>query len=298
MTEPLQPAAASDHPRHDPSLIAALAARETDLDVRDAAAARDLVTRCTACRDLLADLVALQVALPMASTPARPRDFTLTDADARRLSGTGWRRVVGFFGSARDAFSKPLAVGFTTIGIVALVITAAPGISFGGMASGPAPESTTIGAPVIGAGGAAPQPAASSGASEPSREIAGAVASSAASAAPSVAEAAPSASAAATSAFAPVASAAPASAPTTDGGRTAVTQPYATDGENGGVFTGSNDTDDQPGDADALDQITDAAATPVRAGGPSLGIVIAGISLILGLGLFALRWTSRRFGGS
>jgi len=31
-------------------------------------------------------------------------------------------------------------------------------------------------------------------------------------------------------------------------------------------------------------------------GGLLLGVVIAGICLIIGLGLFALRWTSRRFG--
>ena len=231
----------------------------------------------------------------MASTPTRPRDYTLTDADARRLRGSGWRRVLGFFGSARDAFSKPLAVGFTTIGIVALVVTAAPGISFGMASSGAAPELSTIGAPVQGAGGAAPQPAASAAASEPSREIAGAVATSAPSAAASMAAAAPSASG---TTFGPVASAAAASAPSSQGERSAAIHPYATDGDTGGVFTGSNDTDDQPGDADAIEQLTDAAATPVRDGGPSFGIVIAGLSLILGLGLFALRWTSRRLGGS
>jgi hypothetical protein len=292
MTDPLQPEAASDHARHDPSLIAALAARDADRDARDVAAAQDLVARCTACRDLLGDLVIIQGALPMASTPTRPRDFTLTDADSRRLRGSGWRRVLGFFGSARDAFSKPLAIGFTTIGIVALVVTAAPGISFG-MASGP--ELSTVGAPVPGAGGAAPQAAASAAASEPSREVAGAVATSAPSAAASMAAAAPSASG---TTFGPVANAAASSPPSSQGERSATVQPYATDGDTGGVFTGSNDTDDQAGDADAIEQLTDAAATPVRDGGPSLGLVIAGISLILGLGLFALRWTSGRLSES
>ena len=48
-----------------------------------------------------------QTALPTTATPARPRDFTLTIGDAARLRRGGWRRILGFFGSARDSISRP-----------------------------------------------------------------------------------------------------------------------------------------------------------------------------------------------
>jgi hypothetical protein len=61
------------------------------------------------------------------------------------------------------------------------------------------------------------------------------------------------------------------------------------------VFTGSNEgTGEVQGDAGAA--AGDAERLSVRDDGLSLGVVIAGICLIVGLGLFALRWSSRRFG--
>jgi hypothetical protein len=281
MTHPQQPTAAIDHARHDTALIAALADRKPDLEPRDLTRARELVAQCEGCRDLLADLVIIRDAIPASATPARPRGFTLSEADARRLMSTGWRRFIGFFGSARDAFSRPLAIGFTTIGIVALVVTSSPfQLGFMG-SSGAAPVLSTVGAAVQagggGAGGAAPQPAASAAAAAPSTEVTGLYASAAASAAP-----------------APSASSAPAAA---DAGRTAYGESYAS-GETGGVFTGSNDTDVQTPDINADDQATKTTETNLRlASGPSLGIVIGGFFLILGFGLFALRWTSRRLVG-
>ena len=191
MTEPLQPAAATDHARHDRELISALAARTPDLPARDLAAAQELVEQCSDCRDLLADLVALQLALPATSTPSRPRDFTITAADAERLRRGGWRRAIGFFGSARDGFSRPLAIGFTTIGLAALMLTALPSIPFGGAAGGAV--LSTVGAAVPGPAGeaapaaapsAAPAAAASAAPSAASSAAAYAAASSAASAAP------------------------------------------------------------------------------------------------------------------
>jgi len=286
MTHPQQPTAASDHARHDTALIAALADREPDLEARDLTRARELVAQCERCRDLLADLVIIRDAIPASAAPARPRAFTLSEADARRLRSTGWRRFIGFFGSARDAFSRPLAIGFTTIGIVALVVTSSPfQLGFMG-SSGAAPVLSTVGAAVPagggGAGGAAPQPAASAAAAAPSTEVTGLYASAAASAAPASAAPAPSASSA------PAAS---------DAGRTAYGESYAS-GETGGVFTGSSDTDVQTPDIDAGDQATKTTETNLRlASGPSLGIVVGGIFLILGFGLFALRWTSRRLVG-
>jgi hypothetical protein len=126
MTEPLQPTSASAHAAHDLTIIAALAARAPDLSEGQSGVAREQLAACGACSDLLADLVALQTALPTTSTPARPRDFSLTSADAARLRSGGWRRFLGFFGSARDNISRPLAIGFTTLGIAGLLVAALP----------------------------------------------------------------------------------------------------------------------------------------------------------------------------
>jgi hypothetical protein len=152
MTEPLQPASASAHAAHDPTIIAALAARTPDLSEEQMVSAREQLAACSPCTDLLADLVTLQTVLPTTSTPARPRDFSLTPADAARLRGGGWRRILGFFGSARDNISRPLAIGFTTLGIAGLLVAALPSM----YADGGATILSTVGAPVE---QAAPAPA-------------------------------------------------------------------------------------------------------------------------------------------
>jgi hypothetical protein len=138
------PTHASAHAMHDHALVAALAMREPDLAEADRAAAGELVAVCAECADLLADLVALQVALPATSTPARPRDFALTPEDAARLRAGGWRRVLGFFGSARDSVSRPLAVGLTTLGLAGLLVASMP--SFAGLGGGAASAPASIGA--------------------------------------------------------------------------------------------------------------------------------------------------------
>jgi hypothetical protein len=269
MTEPHMPTATHPHASHDPELVAALAAREPDLPERELTAARSLIESCADCRGLLADIRALQTALPASATPARPRDFTLTVADADRLRGSGWRGVLGFIGSSRDAFSRPLAIGFTTIGVVALLITALPSVPLG--AGGAAALSTV--------GNAVPERAAGT-AESPASPAASAARAAAPSAAPSF-----------SSELAPV-------APSNAIDRQSIAAepvPYDGDSGGGGVFSGSNEGtgDVQAGNEDTAG--TESLLT-VRDDGVSIGFVIAGISLILGFGLFALRWTSRRFG--
>ena len=290
MTQPQQSPAALDHARHDSALIAAFADRVHDLSDADRTLANDRIAVCEGCRDLFADLVIIRDQLATSATPARPREFTLTAEDARRLRSTGWRRALGFFGSARDAFSRPLAIGFTTIGIVALAVTASP-LSFGmsGGQSAAAPVLETVGNGVGGAGGAAP--AASAAGVGPSQDIAGVVVSAAPSAAASAAasEAAPSASAAA--------SAAPASAAFTASGPapTAATGPSSKGGDSGQVFTGSNDSDNVYGDDDGdSTDATPVAGRAVTSDARSLGLAFGAVCLVLGFGLFVLRWTSRR----
>jgi hypothetical protein len=174
MNEP-RPTPASPHARHDPALVAALAARPADLTDAERATARDLVAACGDCSDLLADLVALQVSLPTTATPGRPRDFLITPAVAERLRAGGWRRVLGFFGSARDSVTRPLAIGLTTLGLVGLMVATLPSVMISG-GTAAAPTSIDAAAPE-GAGGAAQAasaaPAASPDAAAPSASGAG-----------------------------------------------------------------------------------------------------------------------------
>lgn len=243
------------HAAHDMTIVAALAARPSDLDVRTASSARAQVAACEACADVLADLLALQTTLPTTATPARPRDFRLTDADAARLRRSGWRRVVGFFGSPRDGFSRPLAIGFTTLGLAGLLIATVPSMALYGGSAGAAPEIlSNVGAPIQ---QAAPAPAAS--------------------AAPSAAAAASAAPASASEGYA--------TERMSEGAAAAGGEPGDT-----GVFTGANPdelTPDVTGDAGLLAIRDDTS-------GLSVLFVVAGILLIAGLGLFGLRWSARR----
>ncbi len=234
MTDRTQPSA-SPHASHDLVSIAALAARASDMDDAEHARARALVTTCTTCADVLAELVMLRTALPMTSTPARPRDFSLTPADAARLRARGWRRFLGFFGSARDAFSRPLAATLTTLGIAGLLLASLPGV-YG--AGGAATILSNVGAPVQQAA-----PAPSAGEAQGSD-------------------------------------------------RMTITAEPAASGD-AGVFTGGNPEDlgstreDLAGDGFLFSIQSDAS-------GLSALFVVAGMLLIVGLGLFALRWSARR----
>jgi hypothetical protein len=289
MNEPV-PTPASAHATHDLDRVAVLAGRPADLDEREAAAARTQVAGCTACADLLADLVLLQATLPKSATPARPRDFSLTPADAARLHTGGWRRLFGFVGSARDSFTRPLAVGLTSLGLVGLLVATVPSFigSSGGAAmapGGPAAATTDVAGAAEQAAGAAP--AASAAALAPVASGAPAALPSASGAAvPGLQQPAP----------APAASSAASAAPGTlnyDTARAAASQ--GTDsfaGDSGTVFSGGN-----PDELTTVSRDTSGGGLlSLRDDGSGLSVlfVVAGVMLIAGLGLFLLRWTSRR----
>src|SRR6185295_12585376 len=86
--------AATSHDRHDPMLMAALAAGDLAGTDRDQAIA--LTRSCTECASLHADLLAIAEAtttLPP-PIPAPSRDFRLTPEQAAGLRRTGWRRLL------------------------------------------------------------------------------------------------------------------------------------------------------------------------------------------------------------
>jgi len=127
----------SDHDRHDLLAVAALADRDTTGD--EAVRARAQVDSCTECATLHAELVSLASATQTLPALPRPRDFQLRPEDAQRLRPNVVRRMFGSFGTARDGFSRTLALGLTTLGLAGLMLGILPGtLSFGGAASGPA----------------------------------------------------------------------------------------------------------------------------------------------------------------
>ena len=257
------PTSRSRHDTHDRLLIANLVDRSVDEAERSRA--EELLAACRECEKLYDDLVALSAATRAMTVPMRPRDFRLTDADAERLRVRGWRRILGAIGSPRDVFSRPLAVGLTTLGLAGLMVATVPSffLASGGAASGPNLLSTEQ---AVGdaAGGAPPE-------------------------AISMAPVAP----AATAQSGPAAAAAPSAAPE------ALPQPTGDlfierTGDDGQVGYGS-EMAPLPGEPDgrdlaALDAVNDGPLTR------STTIVLASALLLIGLVLFGLRWTARRLG--
>ena len=209
-------------------------------------------------------------------TPARPSDYTLTERDAVRLRSGGWRRFAAILGTSRDALSRPLAVGLTTLGLAGLLVSAAPSFMMGGASSASAP--TTVGAP---AGGAAAE-------SGDGAERLGVVpaASAAAAAAPSAAPAQGDIYGSADQSAAPL----PARAPLADGATQPPDAAAITNGTAGAQAGSTGGKAREPGSTSDL-------LASQEIGGVSPLAVLSIAFLIAGLGLFAMRWTARRFGG-
>ena len=259
------------HATHDELLIASLLDRSPGDPDRERAEA--LVATCDDCAALNRDLVALSAATRALPTPTRPREFTLSADDAERLRPKGWRRLIVGFGSSRDLFSRPLAIGLTTLGLAGLLVATIPGVLSG---QGGASVALSSVERSDGAAGTDPE---SSGASSQA-QVAPAVGPSAAPG--------PSAAALAPAAAAPSPEALP-SDPTYD--------KYGA-----GPLASGGAADVAPGPNPAEELAVDAAATTVPLAPGEMPaertgvIVLAGLLFIVGLGLFALRWNVRRLG--
>ena len=289
------------HERHDRYLVAALAADDLERDVR--AEAESLVRSCTDCALLLADLRSIASATHALPPVPRSRDFRITAADAARLRPAGWRALLDAIGGARAAFSRPLAVGLTTLGLVGILATAIPGTLTGGLGSaGAAPGGPEVAAAPTttrdaglsnadGAGKASFAPAASA-APAPGSGLAAATAA---------ATAVPSAAATADMGYlGPEASAAPSAA---------VVQvlPNPSPKAVVGGPSGGKDRVSAGGPADGSSAAGSPAAglsdlfsniTTSGGSGPAPLLIVSLVCLVAGLGLFAVRWAARRIAGS
>ena len=255
----------SVHDSHDLMLVSAWAAG--DAGPADDARVRAILASCTDCAALVADIRAIAAATAALPAPTRMRDFRLSDADAARLRPAAWRLALRAFGSPALAFTRPLAAGLTTLGLVGIVVTSVPMGMFSaatGGAAGAAPQSSqelaqtrdapdTFASPA--SGGAAPQPGATS--------------------VPDVNRGSEAATPAASSARSYDDLAGEASPETT------LEAPQDTSGT---VETGA--------DPDRLSQGN--GALTVEGPGVSPFLIVSAAAFILGLGLFVLRWTARR----
>ena len=244
------------HRNHDRLLVASL----LDRDVAEAERQRgeEQLAACAGCARLFDDLVALSEATRVLPTPARSREYMLTEADARRLQVGGWRRLRRLIGSSRDAFTRPLAVGLTTLGLAGLLVATLP-------------------AAFLGVGGAASQSTAGNRAAE---EAAGA-------APEALSQASPAPSEPAIAASLPSEAAPSAAAP-----RPAASPAGEKSAEPDGLFVGQDSTADGQSLESAREPLGVADDGPISM---SL-VVVATLLLVVGLGLFGLRWTARRLG--
>ncbi len=255
------------HAAHDPELIAAAVGGAIDPSERRLIDER--LSTCSACAELHADLLAIASAQRALPTPSRPRDFRLTPADAHRLRPRGFGAVLAAIGSSRDAFSRPLAVGLTTLGLVGLLVANVPSFGLGGAASASAGPDTNL-------YGAKGSDAFTEGSGD-GNVFGGQDNPPAASAAPSAAAAAaPEPSAAASIAAQPVAPIARSAPP-----REAAS-PVADTATDGNTSLAANTP---AGEAARL-----AAATE----GPSPLVVGSVLMLLAGVALFLARWGARR----
>jgi hypothetical protein len=269
-----------NHPTHDTLLVASLADRT--LSSADRERAEALVARCDGCARLHTDLVAIRAATQAMPTPVRPHDYQLTSADAARLRPSGWRRWIATIGSGREAVTRPLAIGLTTLGLAGLLaatvpsmLTGMPGLG-GSSAAASAPAAAADGArtqDTTALGPAAAPSAAASAAAAPVQPIAGS------SAAP---------------AFGAIASPSPtevrAAAGSSD--RIATDQYGSPASGSGKTVTGAAIPSGEG--TPATTDVGVLAARNSKVGGPSPLVLVSAALLFLGLVLFVLRSVSRR----
>ena len=252
----------SPHAEHDLELVAALAAARADQLDRERGEA--LVSSCTACAELLQDLRAIALATVALPAAKRTRDFRLRPEDAARLRPRGIRRIAEVLGAARLELARPLAPALMTLGLVGLLISAAPVLSLGFASSAAAPAASQAGEASGAAAAALPSDAAAP----------------AATAAPS----------AASSQYVAPLSATPAATDTRNaagGAGGALTSPSA-----------MTDTAGEPSNAIASTAQPELSVAPATVqSGPQPNVPLAAVSavaLLGGMALFVLRSAARR----
>jgi hypothetical protein len=137
------------HATHDQLLLARLYGG--DVDEAERSLAVEQMATCPDCADVFADFGAISSAVVALPIPPRPRDFTLSQADAARAG----RRSIGWTIFERLGRTKALGGSMVAAGMVGFAIVGA--LSVFGQGGGASPQfDHTVGAPVAAATAAAP----------------------------------------------------------------------------------------------------------------------------------------------
>ncbi|HEV8490588.1 MAG TPA: hypothetical protein VGQ58_12460 [Candidatus Limnocylindrales bacterium] len=225
-----------------------------DVEPADRAPAEQLVASCPDCALLAEDLRAIAAATAALPARVRPRDFSLRTEDAARLRRRGWRGLVAALAGQRAAGLKPLATGLTTLGIAGLLLAALPSVQLGGSAAS---------APL---GGAPAAPTLVPAAADPSPVVDAMGEPAASGAHREGAQYGPS-------------SQVPGPVPVSG----TASSPIPLDRS----FADKSAAPDSPPPAQPV--VAPSGARP-----PSPLVVLSGAFLVVGLGLFGIRWTARR----
>jgi anti-sigma factor RsiW len=267
------------HDGHDHYLVAAYAAG--DLEPRLRVEAESLTRSCGECAVLLADLRSIAAATAALPPVRRTRDFRISADDAVRLRPAGWRRLLETLVGARSAFSRPLAVGLTTIGLVGVLATTIPGALSGLGGSVGAPEYGAFPANAPGAGALAT--AGPALASSPQASVAAASGANGGTKVDTMASIAPSAAA---PSAAPVVPGPASPSPAERGGEPGTKNPQ--DKGFGTTDQTGAQSDQTPGEGARFADLN------APGGGPSPILVGSLVCLIAGLGLLLARWGAGR----
>jgi hypothetical protein len=257
-----------------------------DVDAAERSEALALVADCSDCATLFADLGAIADATRLMPTAARPRDFSLTEADAARLNRrAGLRQRLTWLG-VRRSFGGALA----TLGLVGVLLTSAS------TALTPSPHFLSSGDNLQAARVAASEgPAAVPAPATPAPQVEATAA--AGGTGLYVVNGGQSSPPGGKSAGSPVPATSPAGPPANGGAGqsppadlaqgTSSGNPGSLSGENGSTATGENAGSISGSASNGIDQ-------------RQLGFLGFGLAFLLGLGLLLgprlLRLTSRRFG--
>jgi len=217
----------------------------------------DWIATCPACAALADDVRTLAVATAAVQPVRRPRDFFLQPDDAVRLRRRGLRGLVGALTRPAVDLGRPVAAALTALGLAGLLLATVPGVPGGSIARPSAADP-------------APNELRAQGSGDVTYDASG--------------HGGGAIDGGRTNAFTPAVPAASAGASAAAGsgseaGPTAKAAPRAADGR------GSTETP------------IDARGAPRDPGAASPLTVLSGTFLIVGLGLFGLHWSARRFGG-
>jgi len=129
------------HANHDELLLARLYGG--DVDERERATALDLMAGCSECADFFADLGAIAAATVALPTPPRPRDFSLTEADAARLRRRS--AASSLFGLIER--TRVIGRGMVAVGLAGAVLVVSVSAFLPGAGNSGHTVPTTAGAP-------------------------------------------------------------------------------------------------------------------------------------------------------